>query len=75
MAGLKFKRMVMPNVEIVVLDDKQNLIRVKMRCISVLDPTKYVGEKIPSVVGMDFIRFGGFTFHYDYKKEEAYFEQ
>ena len=75
MAGIKFKRMVMKNVEIVFLDENQNPVRIKMPYISVLEPTKHVGEKVPSVVGMDFIRCGNLSFHYDYKKEEAYFEQ
>lgn len=75
MAGHNFRRMLMENIEIVVLDEKNNPIRIKMPYISVLVPTKHSEEKIPSVVGMDFIRCGCFSFHYDHKKMEAYFEQ
>lgn len=68
-------RMLMKNVEIAVLDENKNPVRIKMPYVSVLAPTKHPEENIPSVVGMDFIRCGNFSFHHDYKKMEAYFEQ
>lgn len=74
MAGIKFKRMLTGNVEIVVLGEKGNPIRVKMPYVSVLAPTKQSEENVPSVVGMDFIRHSCFSLHYDHKKAEAYFE-
>ena len=75
MAGVKFKRMLMENIEIVILDEKENPVRVKMPYVSVLVPTKHSEEKIPSVVGMDFIRCGDFIFHYNNKEREAHFER
>lgn len=77
MAGIKFRRMITKNVEIVVQDSEGNPVKVKMPYISILVPTRPSEkiEKIPSVVGMDFIKHACFTFHYEHEKKEAYFER
>jgi len=62
-------------------DDKDELVRLKMDPFYAVKPTKAKenakedAERLPSVLGLDFLVKNGLAFHFDSVKGTAYFEK
>lgn len=74
--GYRFRRFILKDVEIHLLDENEKLFKVHMPSVSVLTAaTKQDSEvyTLPSVVGMDFLsRIGQFVFHCDFVRKGCY---
>ena len=75
-AGDKFRRLILPDVSLMIRDETEKTITFNLPSVSVLSPTKKIPPEkfrgIPSVLGTDFINTEGFCLHFNPSKKEAF---
>ncbi|MFH0862742.1 MAG: retroviral-like aspartic protease family protein [Candidatus Altiarchaeota archaeon] len=75
--GHIFYRLLLDDVTIHLKEEDGEIVSVEMPSVSVLQPTKKAEEvnKLPSVLGCDFLRVGNFSLFFDTGKQAGFLER